>query len=162
MKSKKFVLGMLALALIFGLMVVGCPESGPELDPLINGTWVNDTYGQAFEFTNGNFEVSMGNLLAQKGTYSTSGNNITMVTTHVHGNFLNTIYEESEFNNAFYSRSEFIALSMFDGRRETPDFLNFVDGIFGAQQATYSISGNVLTITGTTPEGQSTTTFTKQ
>ena len=85
MKNKRFLLGLLAIALALSLTAVGCEE--PETaDPALNGTWVNEyTSGsQTYKFDNGNseYEQSMtttyfsGAIYRSKGTYSTDGNKI--------------------------------------------------------------------------------------
>jgi len=71
MAKKKNWLGMLVIALVFGMTVVGCGGSR------LNGTWVGAD-GRLFKFNNGSFEVSFGPK-TMKGTYTTSGNSLTLL-----------------------------------------------------------------------------------
>jgi hypothetical protein len=87
MANKKFILGMLAILLVFGFTLVGC-EYG---DPGLEGTWKNttqydyssyiSTYVNTFTFTAGEYELktvytttpSSGNYTETlKGTYVAS------------------------------------------------------------------------------------------
>jgi hypothetical protein len=46
MISKRFLLGLFVLSLAFAMTAVGCddePESKPETDPALNGTWVDNS-----------------------------------------------------------------------------------------------------------------------
>jgi hypothetical protein len=77
MANKKFLLGMLAITLVFGLMVVACD---PEADPALNGKWkeLNGTSGKytTLEFSNGSYtrtDVDSTGSTVVKGNYITSG-----------------------------------------------------------------------------------------
>jgi hypothetical protein len=85
MANKRFWLGMLVMVLVFGMTVVGCDDGstngGGGTDSALNGTWVDDEEGMELKLNNGNWEASG----FMKGTYTTSGSNMTITTTHIHG-----------------------------------------------------------------------------
>jgi hypothetical protein len=90
--SKRFLLGMLAVALVFGMAVLGCSEEEDkdETDPALNGTWSNAYNGEEEEeikFNNGKFEVYSLNQKSyySKGTYTTKDGEMTVQQTHIYG-----------------------------------------------------------------------------
>jgi hypothetical protein len=84
MARKKFLLGMLALTLVFGLMVIACD---PEADPALNGTWKQITgtdYYSTYVFNSGEFtmtRVAATGTRVEKGNYITSGGVLIMTST---------------------------------------------------------------------------------
>jgi len=88
MANRKNWLGILVIVLVFGMTLVGCDDGSGGTDPALNGTWVNnDEYGNIRELNcnNGSFEQIYNNKPYAKGTYTTSGNNVTIKITHLHG-----------------------------------------------------------------------------
>ena len=149
MKNKKFVLGMLVLTLIFGLMVIGCPEPS---DPL-NGTWVNED-GSTIMFNNGNLESYVGGVLYSKGTYTTNNGILYMEATHVYGSTFGLeprLYTKNELKSA-------LVPSIM-----TEEYFNSSISIQLSSIYNYTISGNTLTLVITFPGGTVVTqTLTKQ
>jgi uncharacterized lipoprotein YehR (DUF1307 family) len=80
MANKKILLGMLAITLVFGLMVVACDAGG---DLAINGTWKSSDGSMTYKFAAGAFEVSAAGTPVAKGTYEARGGTLTMTMTHV-------------------------------------------------------------------------------
>jgi amino acid transporter len=91
MVNRKNWLGILVIVLVFGITVVGCYDDstdngGDRTDPIttLNGTWVSGDDEEnkiTITFNNGNFEYKINSSSQCKGTYTTSGNNITLTCT---------------------------------------------------------------------------------
>jgi len=130
MKNTKLLFAALAIALVFGLASCGSKDS---TDPALNGTWASaDDPEDSITFNNGTFEVKR----QMKGTYTTSGNKITMTMTHMWGTPMG-------LDAKWYSKSELLALPGL-----TDDLKEIINEGFATQEkATYSISGSTLTIT---------------
>ena len=86
MAKKKNWLGMLVIALVFGMTVVGCGGSR------LNGTWVQDGYGDRgvrLTFRGSNYELidPTNRWNNHKGTFSLNGKKteLTLNQTHEHG-----------------------------------------------------------------------------
>jgi hypothetical protein len=151
MANRKNWLGILVITLVFGMMVFGCEDDstggGGSTDPALNGTWVITSYdgdGSQTEYTlnNGNFEVSLEGIKMSKGTYTTSGNKITMTMTHSAQN--------AGDGMKFYTKTELKTLyKTHNGGTIDAQFESFLDQQFAPQTATYSISGNKLNVTST-------------
>jgi hypothetical protein len=134
MASKKFLMGMLVMALVFEMAAADCENgstSGGKTDPALNGTWVSSS-GDELKFNNGNFEISDGGIPIAKGTYTTNYNSITITVTHVHGGQF-----EGTLESKWYTKAEIIALP----------FRVFMFDIF-VTEITYSVSGNTLNLEG--------------
>ena len=125
-------------------------SGGGGTDTSLNGTWV-DEYGNEMKLNNGNFEVSE----VAKGTYTTSGNNITITITHIHGSIMGGMLESK-----WYSKSEakFAIKNIAQGMLSDEEIDEMLNEMFFSQTVTYSISGNKLTMTS---DGE-TTTYTKK
>ncbi|WP_461257912.1 hypothetical protein [Treponema sp. R80B11-R83G3] len=92
MVSKKFRLGMLVL--VFGMTVVGSLFA--QTDNRLNGRWVADIQKTSssieYIFNDANYETSINGLLANKGTYTINNGNIIFTITHLHGDYMNTVF----------------------------------------------------------------------
>jgi hypothetical protein len=137
------------------MTAVGCDNaSTDDADAAaLNGTWV-DSDGYEIKLNNGSFEASEeGNPMA-KGTYTTSGNNITIQITHIHGSMFEGMleskwYTKAELKTALKASFDFLMPRAMDAQ---------IDVMFVPQTGTYSISGNTLTMT----MAGETTTFTRK
>jgi hypothetical protein len=77
MAKKNLWLGILVMALVFGMTIVGCDNDPTDGDSSIIGTWVGFG-GLEYKFNNnGSYESSQGGSVGT-GTYSISGNNLTL------------------------------------------------------------------------------------
>jgi hypothetical protein len=134
MLNKMFWLGILVLALVFGITVIGCDDGSNDDggDTVLNGTWVDED-GMELKFDNGNFEISD----FVKGTYTTSGSNITITITQIHGDMM-----EGMLDSEWYTKAELKASAI--GSLISDEELN---EMFSSQTGSYSISGNKLTMT---------------
>jgi hypothetical protein len=94
----------------------------------LNGRWV-DSHGMTLVLNSGNWEYPSDFM---KGTYTTSGNNITMTVTHIHGGVFG-------LDSKWYSKTELKSAvsSLSDAE---------LNEIFTSQTGTYSASGNTITI----------------
>jgi hypothetical protein len=149
--QKKFLLGMLAIALVFGMAVLGCSdEDKDETDPALNGTWAMYYYGSydsqgkgsniqyynEVKLDNGKFEMYERGI---KGTYTTKDGKITGKPTHI-------LYSGSKW----YTKDDLKRLVKEMGysgailvQAEAE-----IEEMFKPQTAAYSIKGNTLTISG--------------
>ena len=140
MVNKNFWMGMLAMALAFGMTVVGCDNgstNGNSTDAALNGTWV-DADGDYFILDNGNFERLLNGIPNNKGIYTTSDNRITCKCTHVY------VTEEDNddkymFESRWYSEKEMKSIVGND-----PDWEALFP--FPTYTDTYSVIGDTLTI----------------
>jgi len=144
MKNVFKFLGIIALVAVIGFGVVSCGggdddndnnnnnnnnnNNGGSADTALNGTW-SGADGD-LTFNNGNFEMSG----FMKGTYTTTGSNISVTVTHVNG-------DEMGLESKWYTKAELKAAA--------GDFIDDddLDELFFSSTGTYSISGSTLTIT---------------
>ena len=151
MANKKFWLGIPVIVLVFGFMVVGCDNGSTDRDggsdTSLNGTWVGGDSTE-LKLNNGNFEVSSG----MKGTYTTSGSNMTITVTHIHGDMMGGMLESK-----WYTKNELKA-ALVPSTMDEGTFNESFGSAFSSQTATYSVSANKLTMT---VEGE-TTIYTKK
>jgi hypothetical protein len=166
MAKKTIFWVMLVMVLAFGVMVVGCDNGsigGGGADNALNGTWVDED-GFELKLNNGNFDSGF-----MKGTYTTSGSNITITTTHVHGDMMNMNMDmdDKPFASQWYTKTEMkTAIKTVFGEYSgeyihiitDAEIDEIINEMFVAQTGTYSVSGNTLTMT----MGGEPTTFTKK
>jgi len=137
------------------LPLTGCQDNDPAVDSALNGTWLYQG-GVEVKFDNGNFET----VGFFKGTYTTSGDNLTLIITHIHGNY----YSSSGFESKWYTKPEFKAKaktinpSITDAQVDLT-INNFFLGtigipvngstanVFTTMAGKYSVNNNTLTIT---------------
>jgi len=159
MKSKKIFWVVLALALVLGIAACGDDNGNGgntgntgsgTTNTSLNGTWVRSESGQTDKvvFTNGSYTTYYNNKLQEKGTYTTSGSNLTITCTHISGE---RVTQQGGTGNAgqWYTRTEAAAAGVSSDR---------LNNAFTPFTATYVISGNNLSFT----MGGSTTVYTKQ
>lgn len=184
--KKNFWLVMSVLVLAFCMTVIGCDlldalNSGDdETDEALNGTWVNkyfDQYEPEWEreqklvLNNGVFTQLYDNVEAVKGTYSTSGNNLTSAVTQVTGAFFGSDIAAAIFGlsiSQWYTQEQFrepVLETYINGgnsqaqAEENADLL--ISQIFASNTATYTLSGNTLTTIFVQGETVTTTIYTK-
>ena len=133
----------------------------------LNGTWVNE-FGDTWVLNNGNFTVSENGVDIAKGTYSTSGKNITMAYTQIKGSAFGEYTEVLELSpNQWYTKQQLrtaiinYAVGQGMSQSEAAEIADeTVEGIFITLTGQYSLLGNTLTITDS--ETGEVSTFTKQ
>jgi len=169
MKRQKVVSVLAACFALAALMQISCDAiAGPSApgsggtDRALHGTWVsNDTY----DFSNSDFDEYIitfrsdgtmessyvpyylnGNMYQpgtttpmSRGTYSTNGNSITGITTHVYveqneANYLNTTV-------GWKDRSDYTQILRAMGRSE-----EYINELFSSATIRYYISGSILTL----------------
>lgn len=162
MANKKIWLGILIIALVFGVTAVSCkddPVNTNTTDSALNGTWASED-GYEIKLNNGSFEASTNGMEMIKGTYTTSGKNITMQATHVHSGMALTAADNIELPFAippippgWYTKTQ-LKLILKGGLGAYFELLGgdaivdlMVDSIFEEETGTYSVSGNTLTMT---------------
>jgi len=78
MAKKSFGLVMLVAVLAFGMAVTGCSNDDTNVSP-IDGRWVAaGASAIVMVFENGNFRTYYDGVLLGSGTFTTSGNNVTV------------------------------------------------------------------------------------
>jgi hypothetical protein len=145
MANKKFFVGMLVMALVFGMVVVGCEDgSTGGGDPALNGTWV--AYDFEWKFNSGSWEFSYNGTPSQKGNYTAtpSTGSLTITPTHFWGG-----NSEGMLESKWYTKSELktavknlpMGADLSDAEIDAQ-----LDLMFGKQTGTYSLSGTNLTL----------------
>ena len=152
MKNTIKLLGIIAIAAVIGVSFIAC---GDNDDPL-NGTWVSSD-GTKMVLDKGSITVSMMGMEAAKGTYTTSGNNITITITQINGAVFGLMgsvglkdqwYTPGQFKetiiNYLMTESE---MSQEDAEAMLEAMFEPMGGnMFGSQTGTYTLSGKTLTI----------------
>jgi len=145
MKNFFKLLGIIALVAVIGFSMAACKndDEGGGTDPALNGTWVQTitsgsyTYTTEIKLNNGNIEESRGqNGMSlspiYKGTYTTSGNSISVQMTH------------------YYHRANWLTKDQLKSAQGTGMSDTDIDLIFKSVTAIWSVSGNTLTLAGLT------------
>jgi hypothetical protein len=155
MANKRFWLGMLVVALTFGMMVIGCDNGddgnsgGGKTDPALNGTWQRENNGVIFILTynNGSYEEEVTRQWGysgpvMRGPYSTSSNVINMDWENFQYNGVNFGFP---FESRWYSHDEYynVIKSIYESDTEEELYALY------HPTTTYSVSesGNMLTLT---------------
>jgi len=140
MINKILKLKILVFILVFGMMVnLGIMAQ----DSNLNGTWVINIAGSNTEltFNNGNYDqssITSGVTVLMRGTYTTSGNSLTMIPRQVHGGSMG-------LEARWYSKDDFLS-TMRRMLHGTGMGMEIFEMMFLEQTGTYSIRGNALTI----------------
>jgi len=135
MANKRFLMAILAMALVLGMAVVSCDNGSlGGTDSALNGTWVGN--GQELILNNnGSFEWSINGTKLIKGTYTGNNNRMTMTTTDIWGG--NPLYPWA-LEPRWYSRNQ---LKTALGAAITDPELN---ERFRSYAGTYTVTGNTL------------------
>ena len=166
MANKKIWLGMLLMALAFGITFIGCDNGGSSGgnnsgggsgNNDLNGTWVSGSGAGLSQLilNNGNFEMSMGATPLARGTYTTSGNSITVTPKEANGEGVSKMFGyDLGLGSKWYSKAELKAF--FENLGLWALVGGTIDEYFAPQTGTYSLSNNGNTL-NLTLNGQSTT-----
>jgi len=156
MKNFLKLFGIIALIAVIGFSMAGCKNDDEndgtdpilnETDSVLNGIWVQTVIGNDDGYTyivelelklnNGSFEASggiQGETLSpiEKGTYTTSGNSMTLQATHYH------------YEGNWRTKDQLKSIGVSDGD---------IDVWFASHTGIWSVSGSTLTLgTGTDAE----------
>jgi hypothetical protein len=147
----------LPLILLVMALTFACGDDSDGNDPL-NGTWV-DSDGDKLILNNGSFTMTIDLQEAFKGTYSTSGNNMTMTITQVHGSMFDEEIEIMGLESRWYTKSQMrsaiIANMVDEGYAATQAqaeamydeyMAEVVDAMYFTGRGSYTLSGNTLTL----------------
>ena len=135
---------IIVVTLAFGLS--GINSLYAQTDTLLNGTWGMNVAGIETEITydNGDYEQStvlqelMGMTIRVRGTYTTSGDTLTMAPSHVYGG---TIGLESRWLTQNELRTGLSRMGM-----PLPDLDQAFGALFMQNNFTYTIRGNSLSL----------------
>jgi len=143
---KKQVLStLLAVTLAASMTVfVSCDLNKDEQAKALIGTWVGE--GEELTFSDGSFEMREEGTPQIKGTYTVSGNTLTMTATHMWG----SLFEDFGLETKWYSKAEIKTIIKqaleFTGQQWTADVDKAFEEEF-TQKCTFAVNGNTLTIT---------------
>jgi hypothetical protein len=113
-------------------------RQGASAVSALNGRWVRGD--SEITFNNGNFQIPDGNSQFLKGTYTTSGNNVTIKVTEAYGGHPTF---QGMVDSKWYTRSAMKTTKLGPHFTEAQ-----LDDIYLTQTWTYSVSGNRLTLEG--------------
>ena len=143
MMKKWFLLG-----LIFAIMPIWANDG---IDQSLNGIWDSDEINLIIVMNDGNFEISLADVPATKGTYTTIGNTITLRHTHTNVAPLTGILRFELIPGGWLSENQIpIAENKLLEAGISPDLISqmlnrFVNRL-QTEIGTYSINGNNLMI----------------
>ena len=143
------------IALFFTFISIGSLSA--QTDNRLNGRWVAviEELTIEYRFNNGNFEISANGLLNEKGTYTTSNGNFIRTSTHIHGDFMNVIFNDIgiKLDSKWYTINEFIIAvkpSLVKLGFSDRDINNFINTLVSSTTSfPYSIDANNLILTDT-------------
>jgi len=141
MANKRYLMGMLVMALVFGMALVGCAggaDSVPAgaVDPELVGTWV--ATGEEIVFDDGGFEIKDAKSPLVKGTYSASGGNLAITITQYYGGHPNW---ENKLQPQWYTKNQLktaFGSSASDSQ---------IDDLYRRLSGKYSINDDKLNLT---------------
>jgi hypothetical protein len=173
MKNTVKFLGIIAFVAIIGFSFIACSgDSGGGPDSALNGTWINSANRSVkIALNNGNLSLYEDSIESARGTYSTSGNRITLNITQINGAMFGR--EASMYGistSKWYTKQElrttiinlYVAAGFTQAQAEAlynESVAEMANELFFSETATYILSGNTLTITD--DEGE-TAIYTKQ
>jgi hypothetical protein len=132
MDKRTFRFGMLTMAL--ALVMAACastPTSG-EIDPALNGTWV-EASGDSIAFNNGTLNVIMNGVPMMRGEYFSNGNRLTMKVTQINGS--HPEFANSGLGGGWSTRGDLQALGATSSQ---------LNQIYQTSTSAYSITDNKL------------------
>jgi hypothetical protein len=138
----KFLVACFLAFCAFGFVACSDDDDGPSVDSKVVGIWTTETEDGKVELnlkSDGTWETD-----GAKGTFSTSGSNVTIVITHV------------GYGGKWYTKAE---LKKVAGDYLSDDDLN---EMFAPQTARYSVNGNELTLTYSDASGTYQAVYTKK
>jgi hypothetical protein len=173
MKNLFKLIGIIALAAVIGFSFAACGDddgttggnSGNGGNPGngggnsgLNGTWVNQA-GEQWVFNNGSLTVNIDNVESIRGTYSTSGSNITITFTQIKGSTFgedgaemglspNQWYTKSQFRTAVINYAVSLGMTQAKAAELADELLEEEFPLFDPMTGPYTLSGNTLTIDG--------------
>ena len=160
MKNTMRCLGIIALVAVIGASFAACDNGtgggnggggGGGGGSGLNGTWVNSK-GSVLVLNNGSFtQKDNNNVDIARGTYTTSGNRFTLTITQVNGAMYdglmglspNQWYNEQQYRNAVI---DYMVSKGMTRELAEQSMNKAISDMFGPQNATYTLSGNTLTL----------------
>jgi len=142
MANKKFFVGMLVMALVFGMAVTGCSDGGGS-DPL-NGTWV--TGNKKLVIDNGSFVTTTDSgTNIMKGTYSSSGSTITITPTDFWGSYVDN--NTGTLASKWYTKADLKAALPAEYDSQIEQMYTPFTGTVNGNSLTYTYMGETATYT---------------
>jgi len=131
-----------------------------QTDSRLNGRWVTviEDLTLEYKFNNGNFEITANGLQNEKGTYTTNNGILIRTSTHIHGDFMNTIFSEIGIilDSKWYTINEFILAvkpSLIKLGLSDKDINAFINALVSSTMSfPYSVDAKTLILTDTNGE----------
>ena len=159
MKNTQQRIVLIALIAVIGFSFTACPTDIGGNAGGLNGTWVNQA-GEKWVFNNGSLTMIVGNVESARGTYTASGDYLTINISQVKGSaFGSTASTMGLSTSQWYTKSQFrtaVIGALVNAGYTQPAAAIVVDGLlvqyplFDPITGTYSVRGNTLTIDGNT------------
>jgi hypothetical protein len=161
MKNTVKLFGIIAFVAVIGFSMAACDDGSKDDNgggnSSLNGTWVNTAEGIKIVLNNGAITMSNDNVEMMKGTYSTSGSNMTVTYTQVTaaifggdpsemGLSASTWYTEQQLKAAIIQAMVSEGMSQSEAEEMYDEMFEDYSP-FGTVTGTYTLSGNTLTIT---------------
>ena len=157
MKNLAKLFGIIAFVALIGFSMIAC-DNGTTGGGL-NGTW-REPSGDRIVFSNGSFTMIDNNVEAYKGTYRTSGNNITLTLTQAKGSRIgpasagisqNSWYNESQLRQAMINYYISQGATQTQAATTADNWLATSSNPFrNPLTYTYQLDGNTLILDGET------------
>jgi hypothetical protein len=162
MTIKRFLMGILAMTLVFGVALVGCATGGGADSGStgnysggisgLNGPW-DGASSSVLTFDNGNFELTSADTKIMQGTYTVSGANATLNSTGAWG----TLFTGLKLQQRYYTKADLRTLGADDTNLNI--LFSPMKGTVNGNKLTLSWRGTKETFTkrgGTTSSGSQT------
>jgi hypothetical protein len=154
----QFKLRFFLISLFFSFIAIGSLFA--QTDSRLNGRWVTviEDFTLEYRFNNGNFEITANGLQNEKGTYTTNSGTLVRTSTHIHGDFMNTIFSEIGIilDSKWYTINEFILAvkpKLVNLGLSEKDINTFVNTLVSSTISfPYSVDAKTLILTDTNGE----------
>jgi hypothetical protein len=145
---------LVMLLMVLALVMTTVESLYAQTDNRLNGRWVADEEYTTFEykFNNGNYEAFEDKLPSDKGTYIINNGNIIFTVTHVHGDYLNMLFNfmnvNIKFESKWYTYNEHI-ITIRSNLRKMGYSDSFIDSVVKSMISLnltfpYSVDNNTL------------------
>jgi hypothetical protein len=154
----QYKLRFFLISLFFSFIAIG--PLFAQTDNRLNGRWVTVIEDLTLEYilNNGKFEITANGLQNEKGTYTTNNGILLRTSTHIHGDFMNTIFSEIGIvlESKWYTINEFILAvtpSLKKLGLSEKDINTFINALVSSTISfPYSVDAKTLILTDTNGE----------
>jgi len=151
----RFNFKVLLITFFFTFMAIGSLFA--QTDKRLNGKWeaVLGDLTLVYRFNNGNFEITVNGMQNEKGTYTVNNSELIRTSTHIHGDFMNSLFSEIgiSLESKWYTINEFILAvrpSLVKLGLSDNDINTFINTLVSSTVSfPYSIDNKTLILTDT-------------